>query len=82
MADAADTPRPPAWDTSRMQTLRCDVANATGSAAGVRLQFGRREARPDGASGVSLCHGVALTPYAAKRLQELLAVLVRQHDAS
>jgi hypothetical protein len=46
----------------------------------VRVHFGQREAAEDGAAGVRLAHTLTLTPYAAKRLQELLAVLVGEHD--
>jgi len=63
-----------------METLPCDVANAAASGAGVIVQFGRREPRDGGAVGVNLVQTVELTPYAAKRLQELLAALVRDHD--
>lgn len=80
MADAADGARPPAWDISRMETARCDVASAALSSAGVVVHFGRRAAREGGAAGVDLVHTLELTPYGAKRLQELLAVLVRDHD--
>lgn len=63
-----------------METVRCDVANAGGAGQEVLVHLGRREARADGASGVGLARTVRLTPYGAKRLQELLAALVRDHD--
>jgi hypothetical protein len=79
MADPAER-RPPAWDTARMETVRCDVASATVADGEVLLHFGQRATRADGVQGVQQVQGVRLTPYCAKRLQELLAVLVRDHD--
>lgn len=71
---------PPAWDTSRMATSRCDVANAAVTGAEVVVHAGVREAREDGTQGVALLHTLHLTPWSARRLQELLALLVREHD--
>lgn len=80
MADASDPNRPPPWDTAAMETLRCDVANAAVQGDEVMVHFGRREAGEGGELGVRHLRALRLTPYAAKRLQELLAVLVRDHD--
>lgn len=63
-----------------MASLRCDVANALGTASAVVLHLGQREQRTGGEAGVRLLRTLTLTPYSAKRLQELLAVLVREHD--
>lgn len=63
-----------------MQTLHCDVANASSEGAQVRVHFGQRETREDGDAGVRLSQTLQLTPYAAKRLQELLALLVGELD--
>lgn len=71
---------PPKWDLSRLETARCDVANAANAGADVVVHFGRREDGDQGEAGVSLARTMQLTPYAAKRLQELLAVLVHEHD--
>lgn len=71
---------PPAWTTSRMETVRCDVANVAGTAAEVAIHVGQREQRENGEAGVARLATLRLTPYSAKRLQELLAVLVNEHD--
>lgn len=63
-----------------MQTLRCDVASAAVESAEVRIHFGERETREGGAAGVRQAHTLALAPHAAKRLHELLALLVGEHD--
>lgn len=80
MADAPPAGQPRRWDITGMSTVRCDVASVTASSSTVALRFGLRETRADGAAGVRLAQVIELTPYSAKRLQELLAVLVREHD--
>jgi hypothetical protein len=78
MADAATTAAP-AWDTAGMQSLRCDVVNAVLAEGQVVIHVGQRERREDASTGVQHLQTLVLTPYSAKRLQELLAYLVSQH---
>lgn len=63
-----------------MQTLRCDVGQAVPEAGTVLVHLGQREAREDGAALVRPQAALQLTPYVAKRLQELLSLLVQEHD--
>lgn len=71
---------PPPWDISDMVVARCDVASAAADAGKVALHFGRRAPRADGAVRVDLAQELELSPYAARRLQELLNALLRHHD--
>jgi hypothetical protein len=80
MAEAAKGAAPPAWDIAAMQGLRCDVVNAALADGQVLLHVGQREQREDASVGVQRLQTLVLTPYSAKRLQELLAYLVSQHD--
>lgn len=80
MADDATIPRAPAWNTAALETVRCDVANAAVERDRVQVHAGVRVVREDGTTGVEHARTLVLTPYAARRLQELLAVLLGEHD--
>jgi hypothetical protein len=63
-----------------MVAARCDVANAAVDATTVTLHFGRRAPRDGGAVGVDAAHELQLSPHAARRLQELLSILLRSRN--
>lgn len=63
-----------------MVALRSDVTNVAADATRVVLHFGHRAGGSDGAVGVTHLQELELTPYAAKRLHELLQTLLQQHD--
>jgi hypothetical protein len=73
----ADGPR---WDTSAAETSACDIASASASAGEVVLSFGAVARGQPGATA-RLATRIRLNPAAARHFQELLATLVRQHDA-
>ena len=69
------------WDSSQLRSLFCDVANARSSGAQVVLSFGVRRTRSAADLQVELLHRVALTPHAARGLQQLLNRLVAEHES-
>ena len=73
----ADAPR---WDDSRATTSACDVASAASSGREVLLSFGA-VARGEAGAQARLLKRIRLDATAARHFQELLATLVRQHDA-
>ena len=71
------------WDTSELKSSYCNVANATSTREEVILNFGVNENwdRPRTELQVQLLHRIILSPFAAKRLQELLTKLIREYEA-
>src|SRR5688572_10867228 len=70
------------WDTSGLKSSYCNVANATSTREEVVLNFGVNENwdRPRAELEVQLLHRIILSPFAAKRLQELLTKLIREYE--
>lgn len=70
-------------DTSNLKSSYCNVCNATSTREEVVLNFGINQnwdlGRPN--LEVQLHHRIILSPFAAKRLQELLNGLITQHEA-
>jgi hypothetical protein len=71
------------WDTTGLKSSYCNVANATSTREEVVLNFGVNENwdRPRAELEVQLLHRIILSPFAAKRLQELLTKLIREYEA-
>lgn len=71
------------WDTSALKSSYCNVANATSTREEVILNFGVNENwdRPRAELEVQLLHRIILSPFAAKRLQELLTKLIGEYEA-
>lgn len=71
------------WDTSALKSSYCNVANATSTREEVVLNFGVNENwdRSRAELQVQLLHRIILSPFAAKRLQELLTKLIREYEA-
>jgi len=70
------------WDDSTMNTLYANVCNVTGTREEVALLFGTNQTLYTGQKEVKvkLSNRVVLSPYAAKRLQALLAEVLRQYE--
>jgi len=71
------------WDTSQLKSSYCNVANATSTREEVIINFGINQnwERPKAELEVQLLHRIILSPYAAKRLQELLNKLIREYES-
>jgi hypothetical protein len=71
------------WDTTGLKSSYCNVANATSTREEVVLNFGVNENwdRQRTELEVQLLHRIILSPFAAKRLQELLTKLIREYES-
>lgn len=84
-AGASASPRV-RFDTSNLKSSYCNMCNASSTREEVVLNFGINQswdqpAAPNGDMRVDLLHRIILSPFAAKRLSEALANLVREHEA-
>ena len=90
MSDAKPTPITDAksaqqklrFDSSNIKSTYCNVANATSTREEVVINFGVNKTWDMGGKDleVQLEHRVILSPFAAKRLQELLTRLITEHE--
>jgi hypothetical protein len=79
-----ETPQQPVrlrMDTSQLQSSYCNVCNASSTREEVVLNFGvnhdwDRQAGAD----VKMLHRIILSPYAAKRVTQLLTSLLKEHE--
>src|SRR5262245_11530363 len=71
------------FKTSDLKSSYCNVCNATSTREEVVLVFGSNHDWDLGAQAreVQLHHRIILSPFAAKRLNELLQKLVTEHEA-
>ncbi len=74
------------FDTTNLKSSYCNMCNASSTREEVVLNFGINQSwdQPGAASAevlIELQHRVILSPFAAKRLGEALANLVRDHEA-
>jgi hypothetical protein len=71
------------FDTSELKSSYCNVCNATSTREEVVLNFGINETWDRDQSDVSvrLTHRIIVSPYAAKRLHDLLTKLMTEHEA-
>lgn len=72
------------WATGNLKSSYCNVANATSTREEVVLNFGVNQNWDR--SGVQdfeidLQHRIILSPFAAKRLSDLLARLIKEYEA-
>ena len=85
-APAADTPRGQQrlrFDTTGVKSTYCNVCNATSTREEVVVNFGVNKTWDMGNSAemeVQVEHRIILSPFAAKRLQELLTRLMTEHE--
>ncbi len=73
------------FDMANIKSTDCNVCNATSTREEVVINFGINKTWDmTGAAGkdmeVQLEHRIILSPYAAKRLQDLLARLITEHE--
>ena len=70
------------FDTSTIKSTYCNVCNATSTREEVVINFGVNKTWDMGNRDleVQLEHRIILSPFAAKRLQELLTRLIGEHE--
>jgi spore germination protein YaaH len=80
-----ETPAPPAvkWNASQLKSSYVNFANANSTQEEVVLNFGINNNwdRQVGEVEIELAHRIVMSPFAAKRLAELLVKLVSQYEA-
>lgn len=71
------------FDTAGIKSTYCNVCNATSTREEVVVNFGVNKTWDMAGSEleVQLEHRIILSPFAAKRLQELLTRLMSEHEA-
>lgn len=71
------------WNTAQLKSSYCNVANATSTREEVVLNFGVNQNwdRTQREFEIELHHRIILSPFAAKRLSELLARLMKEYEA-
>lgn len=70
------------WNTSELKSSYCNVCNASSTREEVVLNFGVNSTWDQGLPemDVLLQHRVILSPFAAKRLSEILDNLVKEYE--
>lgn len=70
------------FDTANIKSTYCNVCNATSTREEVVINFGVNKTWDMGNRDleVQLEHRIILSPFAAKRLQELLTKLISEHE--
>ena len=71
------------WNTADVKSSYCNVANATTTREEVVINFGVNQNwdRQQAEFEIQLLHCIILSPFAAKRLQELLSKLIGEYEA-
>ncbi len=79
----ADGPRIQ-WDQSKMKTTYANVCNVSSTREEVSIMFGTNQSinLGQGEIAIELTDRVILNPYAAKRLAQILAGIVKQYEAA
>jgi Protein of unknown function (DUF3467) len=77
-----ETPTKVVWDDSKMRTSYANVCNVLGTREEIMLLFGANQAWHGGQKQVTvaLSDRIVLNPYAAKRLQQLLAQGLKEYE--
>jgi hypothetical protein len=80
-AAAADQARV-RWATGQLKSSYCNVANATSTREEVVLNFGVNQNwdRMQQEFEIELQHRIILSPFAAKRLSDLLGKLIKEYE--
>ena len=70
------------WNTTQLKSSYCNVANATSTREEVVLNFGVNQNwdRMQKEFEIDLQHRIILSPFAAKRLSDLLAKLIKEYE--
>jgi len=72
------------WNTANLKSTYCNVANATSTREEVVLNFGVNQNWDRGGAQdfqIELQHRIILSPFAAKRLSDLLARLITEYES-
>jgi len=71
------------WNTAELKSSYCNVCNASSTREEVVLNFGVNSTWDQGLPemDILLQHRVILSPFAAKRLSEVLGNLVREYES-
>ena len=81
---AADAPAPPhvKWKVDQLKSSYVNFANANSTQEEVVLNFGMHNNwdRMAAEVAIELTHRIVMSPFAAKRLSELLAKLVQHYE--
>jgi hypothetical protein len=82
MANEAQAPRVK-WDTANLKSSYVNFANANTTREEVVLNFGMNSTWDRAAAEVEieLAHRIVMSPFAAKRLAELLGKLITEYEA-
>jgi hypothetical protein len=70
------------WNTAQLKSSYCNVANATSTREEVVLNFGVNQNwdRMQKEFEIELQHRIILSPFAAKRLSDLLSKLIKEYE--
>ena len=70
------------WNTAQLKSSYCNVANATSTREEVVLNFGVNQNwdRIQTEFEIELQHRIILSPFAAKRLSDLLGKLIKEYE--
>jgi len=70
------------WNTTHLKSSYCNVANATSTREEVVLNFGVNQNwdRMQKEFEIELQHRIILSPFAAKRLSDLLGKLIKEYE--
>ena len=70
------------WDTSELKSSYCNVCNASSTREEVVLNFGVNSNWDQGLAemDVQLHHRIILSPFAAKRLRDVLSNLIKEYE--
>ena len=70
------------WNTTQLKSSYCNVANATSTREEVVLNFGVNQNwdRMQKEFEIELQHRIILSPFAAKRLSDLLGKLIKEYE--
>lgn len=80
---APGAPTPIKWDTSNLKSSYANFCNANSTREEVVLNFGVNktwERGPQAALDIELNHRIVLSPFAAKRLTELMQQLMQEYE--
>jgi hypothetical protein len=72
------------WDTSKLHSSYANFCNANSTREEVVLNFGSNQTWERGAQSaldIELHHRIVLSPFAAKRLTELMQNLMKEYEA-
>ena len=72
------------WNTAHLKSSYCNVANATSTREEVVLNFGVNQNWDRGTAQdfeIELHHRIILSPFAAKRLSDLLARIITEYES-